>query len=997
MSSTGAKPGESTGQTFTVQEAGKPGQKCKVLKTWKTHEGATAYQVQALDTGEMMTIVETGGVKNLPGIQGSHAQAVATRIFHWGLERMPPAGTPTPPVEDMKRMPAALPDPEPKKLFSAERPEAAKPNPEPKLMAAEHPESIRPIPVRPEVTRLTTTVTQPEPAKSTTLFPWLHRSAEPQVSQMPTNLPQPSALASSPAIQPMTTQQANTVPLAPDSAGPRDTGFHFPWFHRSPEPQVSQMPTNLPQPSAWNHSPTTQPTATVQNTTAPVAPALTGSRDTGPLFPWFHRSTETQVLQTPTNPSQTSTSGPSSATQPTTTLPNSVTPTAPASTGRDTPRTTKPSTTTDPQSEAPAQRPTASVSSAPATSTVTSPTPQKAATPQRLVQVLPTKNDAPAPAPTTTSTAPAAPAPQSPLLNRQAISLAPVTSVAIPNTNEKKPANATADSSAQPMPAQPGVGPTISQLTPAKPVPTPVSAPTAQVSPAPVYKAPVSNWATTSPAATNSVAQVSPTPVYKTPVSSNTSSSVSFAQAGSQVGSAATSLNRFDDTKLTPATPAPSPVAAASTSAPVTAAPLTDWRKSWGKTDDAKAPIVEKPIQSSGDSKSAPAKPLLPQADSKRVDPLQSPAQYDRRPVDEKPSVQKSSTTLAPAGGTTSVSYDRRPADEKPSVQKSSMTLAPAGGTTSVSYDRRPAEEKLSVQKSDTTLVPASGTSSVAVKPVVTPIAPLAKAPSSMTTMQVPLGAQSVVQAGDPGPGGVRYIPVPMVTIPEVRPAPVPPMTSSAQVYGTSGTVSAGSAGTQANAFTPMLPRQAYAQSTNAFTNGVPISPGASSGSPVPAVGASSMVAQAAAGNNNSANSSVVTASFPGAGLANKTAPATQQTTAYQMQSASLTPAKATPENVRHMVTALKDSLYPSQREWAAQSMASVDWRAHPQVVQALTTAAKEDPAATVRAGCVHSLAKMNANTAPVITVIRELKKDPDPRVRQVAEQALTTLNAGTK
>ena len=84
-------------------------------------------------------------------------------------------------------------------------------------------------------------------------------------------------------------------------------------------------------------------------------------------------------------------------------------------------------------------------------------------------------------------------------------------------------------------------------------------------------------------------------------------------------------------------------------------------------------------------------------------------------------------------------------------------------------------------------------------------------------------------------------------------------------------------------------------------------------------------------------------------------------------------------------------------REWAAESMATVDWRTYPQVVQALTTAAKEDPAATVRAGCVRGLAKMKANTAPVVTVVRDLRKDTDPRVRQEAEQALSILATGAK
>src|SRR5205823_5061004 len=79
-----ALPAQSTAQTFTVQEPGKVGQKCKVLKTWKTPDGKTAYQVQTANTGDMMTIVESGPVTNLPASGGSQVHAVATRIFHWG-------------------------------------------------------------------------------------------------------------------------------------------------------------------------------------------------------------------------------------------------------------------------------------------------------------------------------------------------------------------------------------------------------------------------------------------------------------------------------------------------------------------------------------------------------------------------------------------------------------------------------------------------------------------------------------------------------------------------------------------------------------------------------------------------------------------------------------------------------------------------------------------------------------------------------------------------
>src|SRR5205823_6129333 len=71
-------------RTITVQEAGMPSHKCKVVKTWQTPEGATAYQVQALDSGEIMTIVESGPVKSVAGSRpGTRVHAVATRIFHW--------------------------------------------------------------------------------------------------------------------------------------------------------------------------------------------------------------------------------------------------------------------------------------------------------------------------------------------------------------------------------------------------------------------------------------------------------------------------------------------------------------------------------------------------------------------------------------------------------------------------------------------------------------------------------------------------------------------------------------------------------------------------------------------------------------------------------------------------------------------------------------------------------------------------------------------------
>jgi hypothetical protein len=329
---------------------------------------------------------------------------------------------------------------------------------------------------------------------------------------------------------------------------------------------------------------------------------------------------------------------------------------------------------------------------------------------------------------------------------------------------------------------------------------------------------------------------------------------------------------RVDTTKPATTTIAPSPGIPANKPPAVTAAPPSDWRTSWGKADDGKVQSIEKPAQTSIDTQPAPAKPALPHADSKRPDPLQMPQQFDRRPVEEKPSAQK----------------------------------------------------------------------------------------------------------GD-------MMPVPAAA---VRRAPVPPITTTGPVYGTSAAVPAASDATMRNASTLAPPRQPLAQASNAFTPVAPTVSSAATVQPLLPTDPAGMIAQATtSGSNNAMNSSVITAGFQGPALANPSAPA-----AYQTMTS-----KPTPENLQQMVVALRDSLYPSQREWAAQSMAAADWRAHPQIVQALTTAAKEDPAATVRAGCVHCLANMKVNTLPVVAVVRGLRNDTDLRVRQEAERALSILAAGEK
>ena len=96
--------------------------------------------------------------------------------------------------------------------------------------------------------------------------------------------------------------------------------------------------------------------------------------------------------------------------------------------------------------------------------------------------------------------------------------------------------------------------------------------------------------------------------------------------------------------------------------------------------------------------------------------------------------------------------------------------------------------------------------------------------------------------------------------------------------------------------------------------------------------------------------------------------------------------------NQAELMTMLKDSLYPSQREWAADQLTSPAHSGNPAVVDALVTAAQKDPAPLVRAGCVHSLAKMKSTHPAVVAALQALRGDVDPRVQKEANQALAGM-----
>jgi hypothetical protein len=109
------RPHTQTERIMTVHEGGR-GIRCRVLQSWRLPSGALAHQLQALETAEMITIVEDGPATMVPSEQGQ-VRALPMRIYHWGLQATrPPAGSPEPPM---------LTDPTPKSAVATPMPRQA--------------------------------------------------------------------------------------------------------------------------------------------------------------------------------------------------------------------------------------------------------------------------------------------------------------------------------------------------------------------------------------------------------------------------------------------------------------------------------------------------------------------------------------------------------------------------------------------------------------------------------------------------------------------------------------------------------------------------------------------------------------------------------------------------------------------------------------------------------------------------------------------------------
>jgi len=95
--STPRPPDDPTGRIITVNEPGKPGQKCRVVKWWVDPQGHKVLVVESLDSHEVMTIRTEGvPVMGEPPAEG-RLKTLRTTIFHWRKDGCPPTDAPQEP------------------------------------------------------------------------------------------------------------------------------------------------------------------------------------------------------------------------------------------------------------------------------------------------------------------------------------------------------------------------------------------------------------------------------------------------------------------------------------------------------------------------------------------------------------------------------------------------------------------------------------------------------------------------------------------------------------------------------------------------------------------------------------------------------------------------------------------------------------------------------------------------------------------------------------
>jgi hypothetical protein len=283
---------------------------------------------------------------------------------------------------------------------------------------------------------------------------------------------------------------------------------------------------------------------------------------------------------------------------------------------------------------------------------------------------------------------------------------------------------------------------------------------------------------------------------------------------------------------------------------------------------------------------------------------------------------------------------------------------------------------------------------------------------------KAPRGARSVLAASEGAPPQVTYMPVPVVTVPDITRPPVPPEPRMPAVPQPVREVNAftppplppGSMPAQMAMMPPTLPAYPgvalppqYAPNPYAAFPPNPYGAGAPGSAPFPYGGSVPAAPQHLMSQPNAP------AVYQGPLPPNPVAPSPVTPVAFRPNSGAspamneqpapaVVPGQAaSPETVQQLVAILRDSLYPSQREIAACSLAACDWQNHPLALESLLVAVRQDPAPSVRVACVSGLGKMHVTSEYVLNVLLGLRNDSDPRVRHEVEQTLLKLSAATQ
>ncbi len=435
--------------------------------------------------------------------------------------------------------------------------------------------------------------------------------------------------------------------------------------------------------------------------------------------------------------------------------------------------------------------------------------------------------------------------------------------------------------------------------------------------------------------------------------------------------------------------------------------PAIDWHQSWGKGTQPKSVLLTSAAP-------PPAVVTTPwpvvKSVQRKVDPLQDPESYMKVPAEEraarklaekavKPEKPVGAATSAPSAGPAG---DGKAAASTPvKVAPESKSAVPSAKATVVPVNTKPlnlAPQPVPAAAAKTQpkppephaleapFMPGALSSTVppkAAAPTVKlpPPPPLMPAPPVVSTKHPTEAAPKPTPAAAAPPPPARVVPVmpaaPPASAPSAKANPAPP---ALPAYITAAAVAAADNG--GNAFS--RPRTAP---TNNSAGGQYAAP-----PPVPRVTEFGVDAGVPPGFSRIPAAPPVIAAAPSQGVVAAGFPVTPPAPVRPVAYEKVSPALEAGTGLSELLTTLHASLYPSQREWAADRLTACDWRTNPQAVEALVRAARNDPAPLVRVGCLRSLSRMRATCDPAVDVARDLRSDADARVRQEAENTLASL-----